>query len=120
MKLAVVGSRGFNDYELLKHKLNVIHEKRGIILIVSGGAIGADSLSEKWALENNVPTKILYPDWNKHGKKAGYIRNVEIVQNSDALIAFWDGVSKGTEHSINLARAQGIPVSIIRYNETHN
>lgn len=119
MKLAVVGSRGFNNYGLLKHKLDVIHEKRGITLIVSGGAKGADSFAEQWAKENSVPTKIFYPEWDKHGKKAGYIRNVEIVQNSDALIAFWDGVSKGTEHSINLARAQEIPVSIIEY-ETYN
>ena len=119
MKLAVVGSRGFNNYDLLKHKLDVINEKRGITLIVSGGARGADSFAEQWAKENNVPTKIFYPEWDKHGKKAGYIRNVEIVQNSDALIAFWDGVSKGTEHSINLARAQAIPVSIIKY-ETYN
>jgi len=104
MKLAVVGSRDFNNYELLKSKLDAIHKKRPITLIVSGGAKGADSLSERWAKENNIETLIFIPDWNKFGKRAGFLRNEDIIKNSDAVIAFWDGESRGTLSSINLAK----------------
>ena len=104
MKLAVVGSRDFNDYGLLKIKLDQIHKRKPITLIVSGGAKGADKLSERWASENNIETLIFIPDWNKFGKRAGFLRNDDIIKNSDAVIAFWDGVSRGTESSINLAK----------------
>jgi hypothetical protein len=115
MKLAVVGSRDFNDYELLKSRLDIIHKLKIIDLIISGGAIGADSLSEKWAKENRIPSKIFLPDWNTYGKSAGFKRNVEIIYNSDAVIAFWDGLSKGTQHSINLAKEYKKPIAIILF-----
>jgi hypothetical protein len=104
MKLAVVGSRDFNDYELLKSKLDSIHKRKPITLIVSGGARGADSLSERWAKENGVETLIFIPDWNKFGKRAGFLRNEDIIKNSDAVVAFWDGESRGTKSSIDLAK----------------
>ena len=115
MKLAVVGSRGFDNYEMLKAKLDLISEKFLISLIISGGAIGADSLAEKWAKENKVPTQIFLPDWRKHGKKAGYLRNIEIVKNADAVIAFWDGTSKGTKLSIDLAKEYKKQLIVITY-----
>jgi hypothetical protein len=114
MKLAVVGSRGFNDYEKLKSNLDIIHKVKIVTCVISGGAYGADSLAEKWAKENNIETLIFYPDWDKYGKSAGYIRNEEIVKASDAVIAFWDGTSKGTEHSINLARKYNKALAIVR------
>ena len=119
MKLAVVGSRGFNDYELLKLKLDTIHAVKPISLIVSGGAKGADTLAERWAKENDIPIKIFYPDWDKYKKSAGYIRNVDIIEFSDAVIAFWDGVSKGTLHSINLSKEKDKRLAIIKY-ESNN
>ena len=115
MKLAVVGSRNFSDYELLKSKLDLIHKRKPITLIVSGGAKGADSLSERWAKENNIPTKIFIPDWNKFGKKAGFLRNEDIIKNSDAVIAFWDGESRGTLSSINLAEKYKKSCLIVRF-----
>lgn len=115
MKLAVVGSRGFDNYELLKLKLDTLHSKKPISLIISGGAIGADSLAERWAKENGVETKIFVPDWNKYGKSAGYRRNVDIVDFSDAVVAFWDGISRGTQHSINIAKEKQKPIAIIHY-----
>lgn len=113
MKLAVVGSRNFNDYDLLKKYLDKIHSVEPITLIVSGGAKGADSLSERWAKEKNIPTDIYYPDWKKFGKKAGYIRNQDIIKNSNKCIAFWDGVSKGTRHSIDLCKKQNKKCKIV-------
>lgn len=115
MKLAVVGSREFNDYELLKSKLDSIHKRKSITLIVSGGAKGADSMSERWAKENNIETLIFIPDWNKFGKKAGFLRNEDIIKNSDAVIAFWDEVSKGTKHSINLAKKYEKSCLIVKF-----
>ena len=104
MKLAVVGSRNFNNYDILKSKLDQIHKIVPVTLIISGGAKGADTLSERWAAENKIETKIFYPDWDKYGKKAGYLRNDDIIFNCDVAVAFWDGKSKGTLSSINLAK----------------
>ena len=111
MKLAIIGSRTFTKYELLKETLEKYKSK--INLVVSGAAQGADSLGEKWALENNIKTLIFPADWNKHGKKAGFIRNEDIIKNCDACIAFWDGVSKGTKHSISLCEKYNKPVKIV-------
>lgn len=120
MKLAVVGSRDFNDYDLLKTKLDQINERVKITLIISGGARGADSLAERWANEHKVETKIFYPDWDKYGKKAGFLRNEQIIKYCDAVVAFWDGKSKGTEHSINLAKVNNKYCIITKFNEKCN
>lgn len=112
MKLAIVGSRDFNDYELLKKTLEPIKDK--VSLVVSGGAKGADSLGERWAKENNIPTQIFYPDWNKYKKAAGFKRNVEIVDNCDAVVAFQINDSKGTQHTINISKEKGKKVKVIQ------
>jgi hypothetical protein len=95
-------------------KLDRLHENIGIRLIVSGRAFGPDKYAEEWAIDRGVPTEIFLPDWNKHGKSAGFIRNADIVEACDRLLAFWDGRSKGTEHSINLARKKSRPRKVIK------
>ncbi len=107
----VIGSRTFNDYELVKEEL----DKHEISKIVSGGVKGADSLAEKYAYENNLPVEIFKPDWSL-GRHAGFIRNKTIVEHSDTLIAFWDGVSKGTLSSIRYGEEAGKHTIIVRYN----
>jgi hypothetical protein len=102
MKLAIIGSRTFNDYNLLESYLNPY--KNNISLVISGAAKGADSLGEKWANKNNIKTLIFPADWNKYGKRAGYIRNEDIIKNCDVCIAFWDGESKGTKHALSLCK----------------
>jgi hypothetical protein len=99
MKVAVIGSRDFNDYEEVKQTLSTIN----ITLLVSGGAKGADSLGERYAKEHNIETKIFLPDWEKYGKKAGFLRNTDIINEAELIIAFWDGQSKGTKDSIDKA-----------------
>lgn len=111
MRVGVVGTRKFSDYELMKKELDKIEPS----VIVSGGAKGADQLGERYALEKNIPTEIFLPDWDQYGKQAGFIRNKKIVDNSDMVIAFWDGKSKGTSHSIYLARNSGKNVKVVRY-----
>jgi len=112
MKLAIIGSRTFNDYKLLQEILE--QHKSKITLVVSGAAKGADSLGEKWALENNIQTLIFPAEWGKYGKRAGYIRNEDIIKNCDYCIAFWDGESKGTKHSISLCKKYSKPCQIIK------
>jgi len=111
MVYAVIGSRAFDFYGLMSYIL----DQHPISAIVSGGAVGADKLSEKYAKENNIPITIFPADWNKYGKSAGYKRNVDIIESCDIVIAFWDGQSKGTWHSIQLAKKLNKHVEIIRY-----
>lgn len=112
MKIAVVGGRKFTNYNLLKSTL----EKENYIgVLISGGAKGADQLAERYALEKNLPMQVFRPDWDQYGKQAGFIRNKKIVEACDKLIAFWDGQSKGTSHSIYLARNAGKEVKVVNY-----
>lgn len=99
MNVAVIGSRSFKNFELLKNTLSKIE----ISLIISGGADGADSLAERYAREQSIPTKIFLPDWKKYGKSAGMIRNTDIINEADIVVAFWDKSSKGTKDSIDKA-----------------
>ena len=111
MKISIIGSRSFFDYTMLEKILN----KEKIDILVSGGAKGADSLGEQYAKNNNIPTLIFKPDWKKFGRAAGFIRNKDIIDNSDKVIAFWDGKSKGTLNSINLAKKQNKKVIIYEF-----
>jgi hypothetical protein len=111
MKVAVIGGRTFNDYELVKETLTNLD----ITLLVSGGAKGADSLGERYANENNITTLIFKPDWERHGRGAGMIRNTDIVKNSDIVVAFWDGSSKGTLDSIRKVEKLNKGLMIIKY-----
>lgn len=113
MKVAVIGGRDFSNKELLYKTLNNLRIKPE--LIISGGALGADTLAEAWAKDNNIPTQIFYPDWNKHGKAAGPIRNKLIVESCDVCIAFWDGKSRGTKSSIDMCKSKGIRYHISHY-----
>lgn len=113
MKLAIIGGRDFNDYARLCRVMETA--KTPITMIVSGGAIGADMLGAKWADEHDVAKEIFLPDWKNLGKKAGFIRNQQIIDNADAVLAFWNKVSKGTEHSISLANKKGLPMKIVYY-----
>jgi hypothetical protein len=115
MKVAVIGSRNFNDYELLKNTLDTLNNIVKISYIVSGGAKGADKLGEKYADENNIEKLIYIPDWNKYGKSAGFRRNVDIIENADSVIAFWNGKSKGTQHSINLTKEKNKKLKIVYF-----
>lgn len=110
-RVAVIGSRDFDDYDLLSSTLNELD----FDVVVSGGARGADKLGEKYAEEHNKEKLIFLAEWNKYGKVAGYIRNQEIIDNCDEVVAFWDGRSPGTRHSIKLAKKKNIPVKIIKY-----
>ena len=105
--VAVIGSRQFNNYAYLKSIL----EWHNIKKIISGGAKVADTLAEKYALEKNIPTKIFRPNW-KIGRHAALLRNKQIIDASEEIIAFWDKKSRGTAHAIKLAEELSKPVHI--------
>lgn len=117
-KIIIAGGRDFQDYIFLKNTLdelfkNIIDKKN--IEIVSGHAKGVDSLGEKYAKENNINLKIFPADWNTYGKSAGYIRNVQMKDYADYLIAFWNSKSKGTKNMIDLMKKANKKIKIIYY-----
>lgn len=115
MKVIIAGSRNFNDYILLKNNCDILLSiTKETIEIVSGGARGADTLGEKYAHENNLELKIFPADWSI-GKGAGFIRNKQMAEYADALIAFWDGESKGTKMMIDLAKKMNLKVKVVIY-----
>lgn len=111
INLGIVGSRSFQDYELLKKHV----DPTNIVAIVSGGARGADTLAEQFAREHNLQMIVFKPDYATHGRAAPFIRNSAIIEASDAVIAFWDGSSAGTLDSIKKAKKMGKPVTVIEY-----
>lgn len=109
MRVAIVGSRSWTDYAAV---LAVVRTFPAGTVIVSGGAKGADSCAEAAAQACSLAAVVHFPDWAKHGKRAGFVRNAEIVDDCDRVVAFWDGASRGTKHTIDLARKAGKLVDI--------
>lgn len=93
--------------------LDKIHARNGIESVVSGGAFGPDSWGEEWAELNDVPCWVIKPDWDRHGRAAGFIRNADIINAGCRVVAFWDGESNGTLDSINKAKKQRKPRKVI-------
>lgn len=85
------------------------------IVIISGTARGADQFGELYARARGFKIERYPADWDTHGKSAGYKRNVQMAEQAQALIALWDGKSKGTQHMLNIAKERGIPTRVIRY-----
>lgn len=101
MKTIIAGSRTITNYDILLEAI----EDSGITPseVISGTCNGVDILGERWAKENDIPIVCFPADWEKYGRSAGMIRNIEMAKYADALIAVWDGVSPGTENMVKLA-----------------
>lgn len=116
-RLIVAGSRDFVNYELLKQKCDcLLSQKKQThsIVIVSGTARGADQLGERYAAERGYQVEKFPADWENDGKAAGPIRNAQMAAHADALVAFWDGRSRGTRDMIERAEMRNLPVRVIR------
>jgi hypothetical protein len=111
MKVLVCGSRHFQDYELLKRTLDAYT----ITSIVEGEARGADLLGRRYGEENGLPVYRFPADWNQYGRRAGPIRNAQMVREGrpDMVIAFLAPNSRGTQNMIDQATKAEIPVRII-------
>ena len=113
MKVAVIGSRSFDDYE----KMTKILDELDIKELVTSGAKGADSLAQKYAENRGIPCKLFLPLHQtdpsvKYHVKWFFVRNTELVNYAEHIVAFWNGLSKGTKFTIDYAKSQGKPVTI--------
>ena len=104
MNVAIIGSREFDDYELLKKKCDYMLQNIQCPTIISGGAKGCDRLAERYANENNFPLIIHKPNWDLDGRGAGMKRNIVMLKDCSHVIAFWNGISPGTKHMIRFAK----------------
>ena len=129
-KLAIVGSRSFDDYNLLVSNIdsfirNLKNDKNvRISCIVSGGARGADKLARRYASDRHLQIIEYLPKWKRddrtNDRSAALVRNRLIVDNADYIFAFWDGKSPGTRSTISYAKKIGKPVSLCKFNEGRN
>jgi hypothetical protein len=118
MILIISGSRDFDDYDLMCQKLKQLEDGLEVVTeVVCGGAKGADSLGKQWADEHDVPVKMMLAQWSKNGKAAGPIRNREMAEYAEALMAFWDGDSPGTKNMINTMRELKKPIHVVTFGE---
>lgn len=108
-RVAIVGSRAFPNRDLVTRFVRALPPGT---IVVSGGARGVDQWAEDTAVECGLETRIFHADWTSLGRRAGPIRNAKIVAESDILIAFWDGRSRGTLNTILTAREAGLPTKI--------
>lgn len=116
-RVIIAGSRNFCDYEVLRDRCEdvlAIPMAMGNVIIVSGHAKGVDQLGERFAFENKLKTIVFPAEWKKYGRAAGPLRNKIMADNADALIAFWDGESRGTGNMIHLAQNKGLKLFLVQ------
>lgn len=111
MRVAIVGSRDYPD--LIHVRLYVRHEMHAGDVLISGGARGVDATAEAEAKRRGLDVLSIRPNYDLYGRRAPLVRNEDIVAGCDALVAFWDGKSHGTMHTVNLAKRRGIPIKIV-------
>lgn len=108
MRLAIIGSRSAAGIDIAAH-LPFFPD-----VIVSGGAKGVDTLARVYAIENNIPLVEFLPKYDTYGRRAPILRNIQIVDNCDFLLAFWNGTSRGTKFTIDYAKKKGVPCKIVK------
>lgn len=119
MRTIIAGSRTFTNYDLVVDTMNRLwfdnQEMMPCIrptVVLCGGARGADALGKRWAEDEGVVIELHPARWEEFGRKAGYMRNVEMATQADALVAFWDGESQGTAHMIDEAKKHGLVIYV--------
>lgn len=110
MRTIIAGSRGIVLFEILE--LAIKKAPFEVTTVISGGADGVDKMGENYAKKHKLPVEVFLPDWAKHGKAAGPIRNRQMADNAEALLALWDGVSRGTKNMIEEAKARNLHVYV--------
>jgi len=123
-RVIIAGSRSYTDYERLKQYCDYflsskLQDPNCTLIIVSGHASGADKLGEQYAKERGLKCEIYPADWKTHGKKAGFLRNSQMANIGNALIAFKSsyGTNVGTNMMINLAKERGLNVRVVEDEE---
>jgi len=115
-RVIIAGGRDYTDYLKVWNCCDFyLSNKVNGVEVLTGGAGGADALGKQYADLRNYSNTIYLANWKSYGKTAGPIRNERMVKNADALIAFWDGLSKGTGNIIKLAKRAGLLIRVISY-----
>lgn len=114
MRVIIAGSRTIDDYPFVRDQIDVIASTNNVNIteVVSGHAKGVDRLGERWAIENNINLTIFPAEWNEYGWHAGLIRNLQMADYADALIAIMENESNGTAHMIKTAQERGLEVFV--------
>ena len=107
MKLLIIGSRSITDFDLSPYI------SAEVDTIISGGANGIDSLAEQYADLHRISKYILRPRYDLYGRAAPIIRNKQMVEMADAVLAVWDGESKGTQYTLKYAKEINKPLTLI-------
>ena len=110
MKIAIIGSRNIKNINLEEYVTDADE-------IVSGGARGVDTLAAEYAKQNGIKLTEFLPEYDRYGKGAPLVRNKQIVNYSDKIIAFWDGKSRGTKFALEYAEKKEKTVVLININD---
>ena len=105
-RLLVTGGRDYSDWSRVCCVLSNLNPH----VVIHGGARGADALSAKWARENNRIDWAFFPNWDALGKRAGMVRNAEMLALSFPTIAVAFPGGKGTAHMVSCIERAGIPL----------
>lgn len=114
-QVITAGGRDFADYGLLQAKCDQFFREKRPTAIISGIARGADTLGTRYARERGIQVLEFPADWERLGRRAGMVRNLQMLDAADAVVAFWDGQSRGTAHTIGEAKKRGLPLRVVRY-----
>lgn len=127
MKTIIAGSRGLHSTDnpmrnvaARRFVLNLLRSGMipwDITEVISGTARGADRIGEEYGALEQKPVHRYPADWDRHGRRAGPIRNAIMAKEGEALVVFWDGISRGTENMIDTMKELGKPVKIFLYRE---
>ena len=120
MKVIIAGGRDYNNYAFLAQMMDDFAKEHNVEEVVCGCAAGADSLGAKWAKERGIPVKEFPAEWDVFGKKAGILRNHDMGNYADFLVAFWDGQSAGTRDMISYMKQIGKHGTVIKYEISSN
>lgn len=112
MKIAIIGSRECSNIDFVGNLEAVLNVSKDDT-IISGGAKGIDTLAANYAKEKNISLIEFLPDYKKNGRAATFIRNREIVDNSNVVVAFWNGNSKGTKYTLDYARKKNKRIIVV-------
>ena len=117
MKLIISGSRNLVSLEVktfVTERLTEYNDANAVSELVSGLAIGPDTIGKNWAILNKIKVVEFKPDWKKNKRSAGMIRNMEMAKYGDFAMIFWDGESRGTANMIDCMEKLNKPYTVYR------
>ena len=109
MKLMIAGSRSITSLDLSPYI------SKEVDTIISGGAQGIDTLAEQYADLHRLSKYILRPRYDLYGRAAPLKRNEQMVDLADSILVIWDGHSKGTRYTLEYAKSQNKPITVVKW-----